>query len=68
MTENEVLIDDLGKLYDWFRVYDMECNQYRRIQELLAAGEQVEPYDKDIIALHKEAEAKKIILKELRGY
>lgn len=60
--DNE-LIQEREEILNWFIDYDLQCNQYRRKKEL---GIEIE-YDRDIIALHEQAEINAARLKEIKA-
>ncbi len=56
----KVLLEELEALEKWFDGYDIQCNQYRRSTELGI------DYDRDIVAMHEQAEIKKVRINEIR--
>ncbi len=57
----QALLEELESLERWFGEYDIQCNQYRRSMELGI------DYDRDIIAMHEQAEIKKVRINEIRA-
>jgi hypothetical protein len=59
--DKEVIKIEKIDLENWFDWYDIQCNQYRRCVELGIE------YDKDIMALHQQAEINALRLNEIKA-